>query len=218
MIVHLPLLHLAVPGDPKTQGNPTRFPNGGTAYPAATRTHRAYLESMLAVHWAGQPTITDPVVLRCHFHFARPASHFGTGRNTGRLKASAPTWHYQRKDVDKLLRLVMDALTTSGVWADDRLAGQVTGEKHWTQPDLGARTEITILERTPVDISEGAHALTLTCPECGREVQFPIEVNAELKVSTLNGGRIRPVFSSKSQEHTCSGAVQDQLVFTEDDE
>jgi Holliday junction resolvase RusA-like endonuclease len=218
MIVHLPLLHLVVPGDPVSQGNPQQFRNGGVAYPKATRTHRAYIETSLAAYWQPQPPITESVIVRCEFHFARPTSHFGTGRNAGRLKDSAPTRHAQQPDLDKLFRLILDSLTTVGVWVDDRLAGRLVGEKHWTPPGSGPRTEITIYRRTPMDITEGAHALELKCPECGRTVQFPIEVNAELKVSTLNGGRIRPVFSSKSQEHTCSGAVQDQLVFTEDDE
>jgi Holliday junction resolvase RusA-like endonuclease len=216
LVVHLPLLHLSVPGDPVSQGNPQRFPNGGMKYPKATANHRAYVESMLATHWAGQPPITDPVIVRAEFHFARPAAHYGTGRNRGRLKDSAPTWHAQQPDLDKLFRLILDSLTHAAVWADDKLAGRLTGEKHWTETGLGPRTEITIYRRNPMELSEGAHALELKCPECGRTVQFPIELSGRLTVDSLNGGKLKPVMSSKSLEHTCNGAGQGQLEFADE--
>lgn len=218
-VVHLPLLHLLIPGDPRTQGNPQHFQNGGMAYPKSTVRHRAYVASSLATAWAGQPPIRESVILLADFHIARPAGHFGTGRNAGRLKASAPIYHEQVGDVDKYCRLIMDALTESAVWADDKLAGRVTGEKHWTQPGSGPRTEITILRRDPMDITEGAHALLVKCPECGREVNFPIEVSGRLTVDSLNGGRLKPVVSTKSLEHTCNGEDQPEMDFTaEDDE
>lgn len=196
-VVHLPLLHLVIPGDPVSQGNPQRFPNGGVAYPKATRTHRAYVEASLGAYWQAAQPIREPVILLAAFHFARPATHYGSGRNAGRVKDSAPIHHMQRPDADKLLRLVLDSLTTVGVWADDKLATRVVGEKFWSSTDSGPRTEITILRRDPMDITEGAHALLVKCPECGREVSFPIEV---------------------SGRHTCNGAHQGELDFTAEDD
>lgn len=221
LVVHLPLLHLVIPGEPKAQGNPQRFPNGGVAYPKATRTHRAYVEASLGEHWqpAERSPIDEPVILRGEFHFARPASHFGTGRNARLLKPSAPTWHAQQPDLDKLFRLVLDSLTNVGVWADDKLAGRITGEKHWAAPGTGARTEITIYRRTLMDITEGDHALQLKCPECGRAVTFPIELSSRLTVDSLNGGRLKPVLSTKSLEHSCDiDAGGDQPDLFEGDE
>ncbi len=45
--------------------------------------------------------------------FDRPVGQFGTGRNTGRLKPSAPGWPVTRTtfDLDNLLKLVLDALS-----------------------------------------------------------------------------------------------------------
>lgn len=216
-VVHLPLLHLVIPGDPATQGNPQHFANGGMKYPASTIRHRAYVASSLATAWAGQPPIRESVILLADFHIARPAYHFGTGKNSDRLRPSAPIYHEQLGDTDKYLRLICDALTESAVWADDKLAGRITGEKYWTQPGFGPRTEITIYRRNPMELTEGAHALELKCPECGRTVQFPIELSGRLTVDSLNGGKLKPVMSSKSLEHTCN-AGQGELDFADDDE
>lgn len=59
-----------------------------------------------------------PVALGVIFYMPRIGTHFGTGKNAGVLKHSAPTYHTAKPDLDKLLRCVKDALT--GVaWKDD---------------------------------------------------------------------------------------------------
>lgn len=53
-----------------------------------------------------------PVTVSACFYFERPADHYGTGKNAGKLKASAPRSMIVKKaDIDKLLRAVLDALT-----------------------------------------------------------------------------------------------------------
>lgn len=72
------------------------------------------------------------IELSCVMHFARPKSHYGTGRNAGRLKASAPARHTQAPDAGKVMRAVEDSLT-GVVYRDDRQIcryGRV--EKIWT--------------------------------------------------------------------------------------
>lgn len=75
--------------------------------------------------------LRGPVCLKVTFFFARPKSHFGTGRNANVLKESAPLWHAQAPDVDKLQRSVLDALTNV-LWADDKLIADVHARKFWT--------------------------------------------------------------------------------------
>lgn len=62
---------------------------------------------------------------------ARLDSHFGTGRNAGTLKPSAPVYPVTRSsyDVDKLLRLVLDALQDAKVLPDDAQVVEVTSRK-----------------------------------------------------------------------------------------
>lgn len=55
------------------------------------------------------------------FALDRPASHYGTGRNARKVKASAPVWPtaHGTGDDDKLARLVLDALEDAGVLVND---------------------------------------------------------------------------------------------------
>ena len=52
------------------------------------------------------------VSLRCEFVFPRPLSHYGTGKNAGKLKDSAPVHYTKTPDVDKLVRGVADSSVT----------------------------------------------------------------------------------------------------------
>ena len=64
------------------------------------------------------PLIETPVELSAVFEFARPKCHYGSGRNAGTLKASAPVEMAHTPDLCKLIRAVEDALTKT-VWKDD---------------------------------------------------------------------------------------------------
>lgn len=55
------------------------------------------------------------------FSFRRPKSHYGTGRNAGQLKPSAPAWPAVVPDLSKLARSTEDAVTTAGGYQDDAL-------------------------------------------------------------------------------------------------
>ena len=53
------------------------------------------------------------------FRLPRPASHYGTGRNAGKLKATAPLYSVNTPDGDKLCRSTNDGLTDGGAVVDD---------------------------------------------------------------------------------------------------
>lgn len=76
-----------------------------------------------AVHEAAAEAIPAPlpggVNVSITFYLPRPAGHFGTGRNAGTLKPSAPLYPTVKPDVDKLIRATLDALTSAGAYADD---------------------------------------------------------------------------------------------------
>ena len=57
--------------------------------------------------------IEDPVEIFIDFLFHRPQSHYGTGRNEGNLKPSAPQYPITRTtgDIDKLCRSTLDGLS-----------------------------------------------------------------------------------------------------------
>ena len=55
--------------------------------------------------------LDGPVRMEIVFYNLRPKSHYGTGRNEGILKKSAPLYPHKRPDLTKLIRSTEDALT-----------------------------------------------------------------------------------------------------------
>ncbi|MFA4972143.1 MAG: RusA family crossover junction endodeoxyribonuclease [bacterium] len=58
------------------------------------------------------------VKLTITFYMLRPKGHYGTGRNAGMLKQTAPRFPTTKPDLTKLVRSTEDALTGI-VWHDD---------------------------------------------------------------------------------------------------
>jgi Holliday junction resolvase RusA-like endonuclease len=63
----------------------------------------------------GRELLSGPLAVEFTFFSPRPHGHFGTGRNSGKLKDSAPGFPVTRPDVLKLARLVEDSLSGIGV-------------------------------------------------------------------------------------------------------
>lgn len=76
--------------------------------------------SMIAVvaqeHFA--KPIEGPVMISVAFKMPRLKGHFGSGKNAGVVKSTAPVYHTSKPDLDKLLRCIKDALTGIA-WKDD---------------------------------------------------------------------------------------------------
>ena len=64
--------------------------------------------------------IANPMRVTITFVMPRLKGHFGSGRNAGVLKASAPHFHTVKPDGTKLMRSTEDAMTGI-VWLDDAL-------------------------------------------------------------------------------------------------
>lgn len=80
---------------------------------------------------------TDAVGIQITFRFARPKSHYRTGRNAHILRDDAPIYvtSHGKGDNDKLQRSTFDALTASGVIADDKLIVAVHSFKVYAARD-----------------------------------------------------------------------------------
>ena len=111
-------LRFAVLGLPAPQGS-HRYVGNGVMVESSKKVKpwRADVRAAAVAHMLGQPW-TGPLAVTVEFRLPRPRGDFGTGRNAGVLKPSAPIWHVKRPDADKLVRAVGDALTGL-VWADD---------------------------------------------------------------------------------------------------
>lgn len=124
---------IVIPGTPQQQGS-KRYVGGGRMVETNRRLPLWRAEAIDRIRaWCGPDwaPLDGPITLDVGFVFARPASHWGTGRNSDRLKPSAPTWKTTAPDLDKLLRAVCDALTQAGFWRDDARLAHAHARKQW---------------------------------------------------------------------------------------
>lgn len=99
------------------------------------------------------PRTPGPVFVSIIARFARPTSHYGTGRNADRLKPSAPAYPIgkNRGDVDKLARSTNDGLADAGVIDDDKFIVRTVIEKRWCRPGELPGADIHIAPMTATD-------------------------------------------------------------------
>lgn len=119
-----------VPGNPITKGSLTPYQDQRTGRLGVKHQFGKELRewcsriSFFASQARNEFFGTDEAVeVEATFVLKRPGTHYGTGRNAGKVKNSAPNLPTGKKlDIDKLSRALLDALT--GVaYVDD---GQVT--------------------------------------------------------------------------------------------
>ena len=136
-----------VHGQPAPQGSKSRNRYGAMyessanqpAWREAVKT--AAMNAARVLRWETVPRGV-PVELWVTFWFARPASHYGTGRNVGVLKPNAPTFKASAPDLSKLIRATEDALTDAGIWHDDAQVVLTVDDKRYGQPGADVRVVI----------------------------------------------------------------------------
>lgn len=89
------------------------------------------------------PLLEGPLGLSVRFVLMRPKGHFGTGRNSGTVKDSAPAHPITKPDTTKLLRCLEDALT-GVVWRDDAQVVEQSVSKVYGVPE-GAHVHVWTL-------------------------------------------------------------------------
>jgi len=127
-----------VPGLPVTQGSGKAITSRSTGRAMYLHSNakalRQFRQALKRAWTSAYPTAepaTGPLQLSVTQIIARPASHYGTGRNSGLLKAKAPGYPDKRPDLDKILRAVGDACTDAGIWVDDAQVIKVTAKKEY---------------------------------------------------------------------------------------
>jgi len=136
---------IIIPGAPIAQARPKFYRRGngvGTYNPQESEAGRWILEAQPQI----QEMIKGPVALRCFFFFARPQFHYGTGRNIGVLKDSAPKHHTKKPDTDNLTKFVKDNLT-GRAYHDDAQIVELIAVKAYVACGDSPRTVVTIQEK-----------------------------------------------------------------------
>ena len=137
-MINLSLVRIRAYGTPAPQGSKKHIGKGiliessKRVKPWREEVLRATLDSST---YSGQ-IVSKACSLYLEFLIPRPKSHFGTGRNRGRLKPSAPQYCTSNRngDLDKLCRSTIDGLsvTSGGVLIeDDSLVVQITSSKRY---------------------------------------------------------------------------------------
>ncbi len=100
----------------------------------------------ILTQWDNKPVLKGALSMDCDFVFERPKSHFGTGRNSGKIKDSSPVFCDKiAKDVDNIVKMCQDCLNRY-LYLDDRQIVDVHGVKRWASPQERAHTKLTITE------------------------------------------------------------------------
>lgn len=139
-----------------------RDANGATLAPWRDNVRAAALEALRIgpedeqgmAERIGFPFGGDPVIIDIRFTFARPTSHFGTGRNTDTVKASAPPFPSSHSigDIDKLARACLDALTDAGTWKDDSQVVSLLAHKVWVGSTLALDRPGAVINISTADV------------------------------------------------------------------
>lgn len=139
------MIVINVNGQPAPQGSKTRGRYGGVFEASKkvgpwrnavrTETQQVILEPFDAPVWV------DVV-----FFLPRPKSHYGTGRNAGIIKESAPAFPSGVPDIDKLCRSTLDGLKEGGAYRDDSQVVKLHARKQYAdQRATGAVISISLL-------------------------------------------------------------------------
>lgn len=110
----------------------------GKARHRTTKAGRAYnaqsgVEAGIRVaaeHQYNGELLDGPLAVRFTAVYPRPKAHFGTGKNAGKLKPSAPVHHQQVEDLDNLVKFYLDCLNGI-VYLDDCQVIRIYAEKQW---------------------------------------------------------------------------------------
>lgn len=144
-------IRFIVPVKPVGKARPrfTRRANGKgiRSYNAQVTEEGEILLHCMAI-WGDRPPITGAFMISGEFVFARPKSHFGTGRNSGKLKPSAPLYHTSKPDVDNILKIILDALQGI-IFMDDSQCIRADCRKRYATFEEHNRSMV-VLEITPL--------------------------------------------------------------------
>lgn len=109
-----------------------------------TRPWAALVAAQAQIEWGGKPPHAGPVRVSLWFRFPRPKGHYRPLRGgEAVLRPNAPPYPTARNDVDKLARLVLDALTGI-VWVDDGQVVLLEAGKCYSTPVLSPGVAIGV--------------------------------------------------------------------------
>ncbi len=134
-------LNFFVPGIPRPQGSKRALGRGvmveSSKYVADWR------QDVKQAAWTYRlehAPLDEPLGVRLDFYLPRPKAHLDADGNTRpKYAASRPTG---RPDVDKLVRAVLDGISSAGLWRDDSIVVDLRAHKWYADDVIGVEVLI----------------------------------------------------------------------------
>jgi Holliday junction resolvase RusA-like endonuclease len=76
--------------------------------------------------------MTKPLKCVLNFYCKRPKNHYKTGKNAHMLKETAPKYNINNKDLDNMVKFVLDALNDK-LYTDDSLIFEISCSKLYSE-------------------------------------------------------------------------------------
>lgn len=124
-----------------------QFPSVVDANPKS-KDWKSYVKLQASQQWQGG-LLQGPLQVTFLFLVSRPQGHYGTGRNAGKLKDSAPRYPAKKPDLLKLARGVEDALTGSVYGDDAQIVEEILRKRYVRRPEDPPRVDIEVVELAP---------------------------------------------------------------------
>ena len=117
------MIHFFVPGVPQPGGSKRAFASKSGRIIVmddckGNKDWKSTVKVFAQQAFAGKSPLAGPLRLAIVFHLLRPKGHFGRGKNSDQIRASAPMFPTVKPDATKLLRSTEDAMT-GVIWRDD---------------------------------------------------------------------------------------------------
>lgn len=80
--------------------------------------------------------MSNPIKCQLRFYCKRPKNHYKTGKKSNELKDSAPKYNTNSKDLDNMVKFVLDALNDK-LYVDDCQIIEITCSKLYSETSEG---------------------------------------------------------------------------------
>ena len=80
--------------------------------------------------------MTRPICCQLNFYCKRPKNHYKTGKNAHLLKETAPPFNTNSKDLDNMVKFVLDAFNDK-LYVDDSQIIEITCRKLYSEEETG---------------------------------------------------------------------------------
>jgi len=135
-------MRFTVPGKVRGKGRPRMTRNGHVFTPKETVQYENLVKLCAS---GGGDMLQGPVTVWITAHMARPKGHYGTGRNAGKLKGSAPALPVVKPDADNIAKIICDAC--NGIaYKDDSQVVSLNVRKVYAGHGEGERVDVVMCE------------------------------------------------------------------------